>query len=188
MHDRATKDAAESLCKACGLCCNGVWFATGTLKASEEERAVQEGFQLQKSDAGSRFTQPCSKYQNSCCSAYTQWRPEVCATFSCRLLDQLRQGEISGAEAMKHVKAARAMADRVISETAQIEGGLAGQPFLRWLSDEPLVSDPPRPQLSPGSKMDAVALRVYFERHFKQPGKQTPSGQEPGAYLIHDQP
>lgn len=187
MTDGPSEDAAQSLCKACGLCCNGVWFTTGSLQTTEVEKAQNEGFRLRDTDAGSRFTQPCPKYRNGCCSAYAEWRPSVCATYSCRLLDQLREGNISHTEAMKHAQAARAMADRVMAETGALEDGLAGQAFLQWLADEAATPvDPPKAPLSPATKMDAVALRFYYECHFKQPDKKTGAEQAPGAYLTHD--
>jgi uncharacterized protein len=181
-----SEDAAQALCKACGLCCNGVWFSTGNLETDEIERAEQEGFRLRRTAAGPRFVQPCHKYQNGCCSAYTQWRPSVCNSYTCALLNRVLQGQMSSDEAVRHVAAARTMADRVMQETGPIEDGLAGQSFVRWLADAPLPTDPPRLPLSPVAKMDAVALRVYFERHFKQSDKSADSGQEPGAYLTHD--
>jgi hypothetical protein len=73
------------------------------------------------------------------------------------------------------------MADRVQAEAGPLSSGLRGKVFLSRLIESPeqvSVHVPPLPPLSPVAKMDAVALRIYYEKYFQ---KDSPPAQEDGS-------
>jgi hypothetical protein len=160
---------------ACGLCCKGVWFNSVSLSPEEVPRARTIGLKVIQKSGKSFFMQPCPKHVNGNCSAYGDWRPAICTNYTCSLLDQVLAGKISIEQAMRYVTAASEMAHRIKAETGPIEGGLLSSEFMSRLvaSREPQNPN----QLSDDSRMDAVALRVFFETYFeKSADKQSDSG------------
>lgn len=161
----------HKLCVACGLCCNGAWFGHGVLDADEVERTRAAGLRVKTFGGSDHLGLPCPKFQNGCCSIYEGWRPRVCGAYTCALLNRYMAGEVSEPEAMGHIASAKAMFERVVAETGELEDGLSGASVMRRLgggSAEVPASD--LPPLSPGATMDVVALKVYFNRHFLKPG------------------
>lgn len=151
---------------ACGLCCKGVWFNSVALDPEEVPQARTMGLKVVQKADKSFFIQPCPRHVNGCCSIYGNWRPKVCASYTCALLDRFLAGEISKEKALSHVAAAGEMAKRVMAETGPVEGGLLSDAFLTRLSTpwEPGKTN----QLSAEGRMDTVALRVFFDSHFKK--------------------
>ena len=86
--------AAESLCLACGLCCDGTLFADVKLQpADEPERLRQHGLRLLHERAGKdllpddphlRFSQPCAALAVSVpgSTAARPWISTICGTRS----------------------------------------------------------------------------------------------------------
>lgn len=159
---------AQSICQACGLCCRGVWFSHVELEAGEVDPARRVGLALKRVDETVSFQQPCVLHRNNCCSAYDDWRPRKCVEYSCRLLDRFLAGDVGLDEALTHVKSVRAMADRVQEEVGGLGGGLRGDDFLAKLLDSPDAEAAGRPALSPVTRLDAVALRIYYKKYFKK--------------------
>lgn len=158
----------HQVCLACGLCCRGVWFSRVVLEEDEVEPARIAGLPLEMIGEKTGFQQPCVLHQDGCCSAYQVWRPKVCVNFSCKLLDRLVAGEIPLTDALAHVKAARTMADSVTSEAGCSPGGLQGDEFLEKLIHSTETDADGRPSLSPAARLDAVALRIYYQKYFQK--------------------
>lgn len=164
----------HKLCVACGLCCNGAWFGRGDLGAHEVEPARTAGLRVKSEDGRHHFGQPCTRYLNGCCSIYESWRPRVCGDYTCALLDRYLAGKVDEAEAMGHIASVKVMHERVIAETGDLEDGLSAASFMRRLgSRSPEDGQAAHPPLSPAATMDVVALKVYFNRHFMKPDKDT---------------
>lgn len=159
------------LCVACGLCCNGAWFGRGELGADEVEPARTAGLRVKSVDGRHHFGQPCTRFLSGCCSIYESWRPRVCGDYTCALLDRYMAGEVGEAEAMGHIVSVKAMHERVIAEVGVQEDGLSGVSFMRRLGSSTESGQAELPPLSPAATMDVVALKVYFNRHFKKPDK-----------------
>ena len=87
----------SSLCRQCGLCCDGSLFADVEL-ADGEEASVMEAMGLEIEDAdgddGPLLLQPCAALKGKQCSIYAH-RPDCCRSFECRLLQQVRRGAMS---------------------------------------------------------------------------------------------
>ncbi|MFP8781185.1 hypothetical protein [Hydrogenophaga sp. RWCD_12] len=160
----------HKLCLACGLCCRGGWFATGELGQDELEDAKSAGLHVNDAPGQVALRLPCPKFLGGCCSIYDSWRPKVCGAYSCALLNKYMAGDVAEKEALNLVTAAVVMFDRIVAETGPMEGGIAGQEFLQLLSASEQGQVAGGRQLSPVAKMDVVALKVFFARHFRKPG------------------
>lgn len=165
----------SALCRTCGLCCRGVWFSHVKLDGSEIESARRLGLPIEMVNGHAQFQQSCVLHDGKGCTAYQTWRPRRCMEYRCSLLNRFDAGEVTFDEARRHVITARAIADRVQNEVGPIAGGLLGNALLNRLEATPggdINGVPPLP-LPPMTKLDAVALRIYFDRHFRK-GKPSP--------------
>lgn len=100
--------AASTLCRACGLCCDGTLFTAVPLTADDRVPAPA---------GATRLPQPCAHLVSRCCQVYER-RPLACRRFDCNLLHALRDGEVTAegalaivGEAHRRVEAAMAAAD-----------------------------------------------------------------------------
>lgn len=96
----------ESLCRACGLCCDGTLFTKVPLTATEVVPAVL-GVTTNATGARS-FPQRCAALEGFDCRVYSE-RPTACRRYECLLIGALRGGEVSLSEAIAVVKKAQAM-------------------------------------------------------------------------------
>lgn len=87
---------AQTLCKSCGMCCSGQLFAWVRLNANELDRSEALGLNVIRNDPRQRgFTQPCPLW-NGICTVYTSPDyPRSCGTYKCKVLKELREGDIS---------------------------------------------------------------------------------------------
>lgn len=168
---------SQQLCQACGLCCKGVWFSHVPLGDDEIEAASQVGLKVELHNASASFYQSCVMHKENRCSIYEGWRPRACISYSCALLDAYLVGNTSFETALTHVQAARVMAERIQAETGLLTGGLKGKQFFLRFQPSTAEGNKEKTALSPDSRMDAVALSVYFERFFKKPS----ASDEPGS-------
>lgn len=163
---KAETPGAE-LCLACGLCCRGVWFTEVKLDDAEAEKAGQMGLKLEQKDGGQCFVQPCPKHDGKGCSIYGTWRPTPCVQYRCALLEQLESGSLPLPEALERVTVARAMADRLVDTIGAWPEGLLGQAFADAIGKTPSGQFGLSAKDWQEAKMDAVTLRVLYEKHFK---------------------
>lgn len=157
----------QDLCLACGLCCTGAWFSHVVLEPDELAPARQAGLQVEVVDGKPRSHQPCALHQGGQCSAYHAWRPSSCANFRCELLRNFADARLNFDEALAHVTAARAMADRLRAEIGPTRGGLCGPEFLGTIDGA--AAGTGQPSLSPAATLDAVALTMYYKKYFRRP-------------------
>lgn len=113
----------ESLCTACGLCCNGVLFTSVICSTAAEARRMEElGQTLRNIEGLCSFSQPCPKLDETRCGIYVD-RPTRCRRFECELLKRVDRGEIPQEDASMLVQKVRLKAEIVRS-------------LLRGLGDE----------------------------------------------------
>ncbi|MFN8411412.1 MAG: hypothetical protein U0Z26_03390 [Anaerolineales bacterium] len=95
----------QTLCKACGMCCNGSLFAWVRLNANELDRSEALGLNVIRNDPRQRgFTQPCPMW-NGTCTIYTSLDyPRSCGTYKCKVLRQLLDEDISLPDALTVVQ------------------------------------------------------------------------------------
>ncbi|MFZ5441897.1 MAG: YkgJ family cysteine cluster protein [Myxococcota bacterium] len=99
--------ALESLCQACGLCCDGSLFTRVPLGVDEQ---VPEGeLGVVTNEKGARHVpQRCAALGGTVCGVYAQ-RPRACRRYECLLFAALREGEVALAEAIDVVRRAQAL-------------------------------------------------------------------------------
>jgi Fe-S-cluster containining protein len=76
----------ETLCRACGFCCDGTLFQRALLEPDEVEPAKRRGLKVFEARG---FSQPCTRIEAYSCTIYPD-RPSVCRSFECRLLARQR--------------------------------------------------------------------------------------------------
>jgi hypothetical protein len=119
----------DTLCTRCGLCCDGSLFADMELAGPAEAAGLEVmGLEIEEDDAGGGLlVQPCGALQGKRCGIYAQ-RPECCRTFECRLLQDVRRGAVSVAQAGAHIAEALKRIGRVrelAAELGQRDGRLS---------------------------------------------------------------
>ena len=105
--------AAARLCPQCGLCCNGVLFADVKLERDENPRVLEElGLRWRRRGRRLALPQPCAAFDGRLCRVYAS-RPQYCRAFECRLLQRVRAGKTTAAQALEVIARARREAARV---------------------------------------------------------------------------
>jgi Fe-S-cluster containining protein len=130
----AANDASK-LCVGCGLCCDGTLFADVELAGAREAlEAEAMGLEVEESDerrGGAVLVQPCAALRGRRCSVY-EFRPKCCRTFECGLLQRVKRGWVSLAEAEARVA-------EVILKIAKVRGirlGVQGGDDRKTLEQE----------------------------------------------------
>lgn len=158
---------SQSICLACGLCCRGVWFAHVRVLPRELDQARSAGLTLDTFDEISSFQQPCVLHRDDGCSTHGTWRPKACVDYTCALIDRFQANDVSFDETMKHVTAARKIADRLQNEAGPAARGLKGKAFMSRLAQPSGDTSEVKP-LSPAAKLDTATLRVYYMKYFQK--------------------
>ncbi len=85
----------DTLCTRCGLCCDGTLFAEVELSGRGEATQLEAmGLDIDSDGALESLPLPCAALKGTRCSVYAH-RPHVCRTFECRLLKDVRAGEVT---------------------------------------------------------------------------------------------
>jgi hypothetical protein len=94
----------SSICRSCGLCCDGTLYPAGRLEGGEVERALRTGLRVVYDEDRSAFEQPCARFDRSAggCTIYAD-RPATCRRFVCALLARARAGQASVDDAIAAV-------------------------------------------------------------------------------------
>lgn len=113
--------ARETLCLACGLCCNGVLFADVKLRAGDSAARARL-LELPTSPTVKRaapasprvraLPQPCPAFDGCRCRIYAD-RPQHCRAFECLLLQAVKAGRLQPSAALRTIRHARRRAARV---------------------------------------------------------------------------
>ena len=94
---------SESLCLACGLCCDGTLFTAIPLQGDE-----LVPLPVERTPTGAhRLQQPCAGLRGLACTVYAQ-RPRACRQYRCLLLVALEADEVSLADAQATIVGLRA--------------------------------------------------------------------------------
>lgn len=109
-------ETSESLCLACGLCCDGSLFDNVQFGAEEDAgRLVAQGLPVKRSraKAPTRFVcQPCPALQKDCrCRVYSD-RPRQCRSFECGVYKDFLSGRLDFKRALRWVAQARRMSSK----------------------------------------------------------------------------
>jgi len=95
----------ESLCRACGLCCDGTLFTRVPLAAGEVVPDAE--LEVRTTEQGGRYVpQRCAALGGTVCGVYAR-RPLACRRYECLLFGALRENEVSLGEALQVVARAK---------------------------------------------------------------------------------
>lgn len=101
---------AETLCKACGMCCNGQLFLWAKLRPAELDSAEALGLKVFRSDPRQRgFSQPCPLWKGTCTVYTSPHYPRVCRAYKCKLLKALIHESVSLESALEQVQETQAL-------------------------------------------------------------------------------
>ena len=81
--------AAQSLCKACGLCCTGHLFLWTKLRSPELDSIKSLGVKVFREPEHRGFDQPCPLWDGVCTIYDLPQYPRFCGTYKCKLLKRL---------------------------------------------------------------------------------------------------
>ncbi len=99
------EDPSSTLCRACGLCCDGSLFTRVPLRPDEP---VPPLVSLTTTPYGARYVQQhCTALSAQGCGCYAE-RPRACRGFECLVLTALKADEVSLADALALVTRVRA--------------------------------------------------------------------------------
>jgi Fe-S-cluster containining protein len=123
--------AAERLCGACGLCCNGVLFHTVRLQPGDApSKLAALGLKLKRKHRQNWILQPCPVYRDGQCSIYAQ-RPERCRLFECRQLQRMKTGETTEAMALERIHEVQRRAAQLDALSRRGDGSLRKGPLSK---------------------------------------------------------
>ena len=105
------KTPEQALCKSCGFCCDGTLFSRA---ASFEGEKLFTKMETEQTDDGFWFKQPCP-YFDKFCTKYDVERPNICSSYSCKILKKAKKKKISFLEAQKFVDEILAQKKRLAS-------------------------------------------------------------------------
>jgi len=103
----------DALCLQCGLCCNGVLFADVRPEPGDHSPLFRGN--------RSRVVQPCPAFNaGTCACAIYAERPARCRKFECRQLLGVRAGTITTEKALRQIRTARELAEKVEKLLAEL--------------------------------------------------------------------
>jgi hypothetical protein len=112
----------DTLCIRCGLCCDGSLFADVELASSDEASALEVmGLEIEEEEGG-LLLQPCAALKGKRCSIYPH-RPDCCRTFECRLLQEVKRGEVGVERAKEKIAETLKRINRVKELIVQLGPG-----------------------------------------------------------------
>jgi hypothetical protein len=101
---------ANTLCKACGLCCTGHLFSWTKLRSAELDSVETLGVKVIRSVPSQRgFNQPCPLWQGQCTIYDSPHYPHFCRTYKCKLLKKVMDEATTLPEALRIVEVAIGM-------------------------------------------------------------------------------
>ena len=130
---------SEQLCLACGLCCDGTLFDGVQLEPGDDAPRLKSlGLPVAFSRGRkpvARFPQPCRALcTDRTCRLYAD-RPHQCRIFECGVFKEMQAGCTDLAAALRQVKKARRLADKVRTLLLQLgdtdEQRALGERFFR---------------------------------------------------------
>jgi uncharacterized protein len=120
----AAPSLTDLLCTRCALCCDGTLFAEVELRGRVEANTLEIlGLEVEDGETSrGLLIQPCRALQGTRCGIYAH-RPKCCRSFECRLLADVRSGDLGVGPARRRIAATR----RRIGRLEVLLAGLGGR-------------------------------------------------------------
>lgn len=104
---------ADSICVGCGMCCDGTLFSRASVTSNDDPALLATlGFVTKADETDQWFIQPCQAFGGGHCQVYDQ-RPHTCRRFRCALLVEHEDNALPAAEALRVIRQAADLRDRV---------------------------------------------------------------------------
>lgn len=158
----SSPSALESLCRRCGLCCDGTLFSRVPVSAEDAARLALHGVEVASRPDGSlALPQRCAALHGMDCSVYGD-RPARCRSYHCNLYAALADGEVDPEEAWRVIEEAKARVRRL----GEAQFGRADDPAVvsRYRA---ALADPTGPVLSEEARRAFSELQAWLDRHFR---------------------
>lgn len=172
---------SQSLCMACGLCCDGTLFGYVRL-APEDDRDLIASNSTKSALDDEKFRQPCLGHQYRACTLYSR-RPSTCKKYRCELLKKLSSNEVSYEEAraiiMKTSIHANDVRESLIGAVGKSNACLDDLYLLVKKSGDPAYN-----RLLLGYVALQVRLDKHFGKRFQVPGEQQTSQSTPHRFAV----
>jgi hypothetical protein len=107
------ESAANTLCKACGLCCSGHLFAWVKLRSPELAPIQDLGVPVFRESQNRGFNQPCPLWDGQCTIYDSPHYPHFCRVYKCQLLKKLMDGTTDLSQALRVVEQTKQMIGEV---------------------------------------------------------------------------
>jgi uncharacterized protein len=160
--DEAAGSAANTLCKACGLCCTGHLFIWTKLRSAELDSIEALGLPVLRSIPSQRgFNQPCPLWKGQCTIYHSPHYPRFCRAYKCKLLKKLLDGSTSLSPALSVVKEAKELIQEV-----EVLLPDSPNPNFRERLVEQLDGTKAQNDRDLGFRQKAEALLVVYEQVF----------------------
>ena len=169
MSDRAAE--LTTLCRSCGVCCNGVMFAH--VQVTTHELRPETRRRLQVVEADGRFKPPCAAHEPRGCTVYDD-RPEICRDYACELY---LEHEAKGGELDRKLRRVARIRELVASIRARRK--VADREWLPRTIAEMLSIGKPS-DVEPDLMLDIAELAMRLQRDFGWNPKPEPEP-EPDA-------
>ena len=117
---------AEEICKACGLCCQGVFHPHAYIyneKDRQFAKEIQAKIFYDDDEKMDVFSLPCPAF-DKICTVYPS-RPSVCQGHKCDLLNNFNNQKVTFEQAMQTIEKMKNVLQSLLPELKQI----AGDPF-----------------------------------------------------------
>ena len=109
-----SESQAQTLCKSCGLCCNGSLFIWTKLKSVELVPAQALGLKVFGPEPSQRgFSQPCSLWDGQCTIYASPNYPHACQKYKCKLLKEVTDETVPLANALSIIQQTKKMIDEL---------------------------------------------------------------------------
>jgi hypothetical protein len=107
--EKSAVSSSQSLCLACGLCCDGTLFYGVLLKPDDDITPLKAAsMNIVSDDASTLLKLRCAAYKNCTCTVYAN-RPQGCQTYKCELLKRLEQDDISQQSALEIINKTKSL-------------------------------------------------------------------------------
>lgn len=169
--NRQQFSVSESLCLACGLCCNGALFRDVELQPGDDAARLRFlGFPVKTTRGRTRLPQPCPALDGCRCGIYPE-RPSRCRQFDCALQRAVADARISPDAALRTIHQTRRRLARVERWLRQLESGETPAPLqlrFRRLTRRFLAKPPDAARAGQFGQLTLAfhTLNLRLRRHF----------------------
>ena len=146
-----------TLCKSCGICCNGYLFVWTKLRSAELDAVQSLGVKVFREPGQRGFSQPCPLWDGICTIHESPQYPRFCRTYKCKLLKQVLDDVTPLPPALTTVQQTRDMINELDALLPRSSGLNFRERLVAYLEQE---------DTEPGIRQKAKKLLLVYEAQF----------------------